>query len=227
MFHAEDLDPRALDRRLEALDPFVVDGGRDAAQHDDLAAFGHLLDEELARDPAKAGVVAGNIEVFDAFFRQAPVDHGDPGAAVGHALHRCGQRFAFERQHHQRVDVAGRDHVLDVVDLLGRVGGGGEHEVELGIGRFQPGDGLLGVEVEPAGPAVGRRRDRHADHGGVLGEGRSGQDERHRRGGKAVFQIHCVSSLVDRCLLSHRVDFLARCSTTARMMMTPWIAPLR
>ena len=134
----------------------------------------------------------------------------------------------FEGQHDQCVDAARRHHVLDVVDLLARIRGRGEHEIELRIDLLEPLDGLLRVEVHAARPAMGRRGDGHADHLGlaILRQRSSSTERQGRASGQQRLHVrHFVSSL--RLAQGYPFALASRCKITARMMMTPWIAPLR
>ena len=231
MLHAEHFDARALDRGLEGFDPLIVDRGRNAAQDDDLAAIRQLFLEIFAGDAAEGGVVAGNVEVLDPLLGKTAIDDRDEFAGIGDALDRTGQRIGFEGQDDQRIDIAGRHHVLDIGDLLAGIAGGGKHEIEIGIGLLQGVDGFLGVEVDAAGPAMGRRGDGDADGRAVavLGAGGARQGEAcgdKRPGREFGHGLHDVFP-PKFAMHPHAPPFRPRCRTTARMMMTPWIAPLR
>ena len=131
-----------------------------------LPPFGHALLEVFGRHRAEARIVAGHIEVFDARLAELAVDHRHPLAGILDLLDRGGHRVRIARQDDERVDIAGRHHVLEIGGLLGRIGRRLEHEFEVRIGLGQTVDRLLGEKVDAAGPAMVGGRHRNADRVG-------------------------------------------------------------
>ena len=157
-FIVQNLDIGALDPLHEGVEALLVDRDRQAAQDDDVATLGQRLLEVSRRVGAQARIVACHIQVFHAGNRQLAVNDGDELAGILDLLDRRGHCIRIAGQNDEGVDIAGRNHVLDVGDLLGRIRGRSKHVFDIGIGDLEPVDRLLGEIVDAAGPAmVGRR----------------------------------------------------------------------
>ena len=175
----------------------------DAAQRHDVALAVQRLGDVLGRDLAEGGVVAGHVGVLRAGVGQAAVDHRDVDALGLDLRHRLGQRRRFEREDDQRVDLGHGRQVLQLVGLLGRVGGGLDRDLQVLVLLLEILLGLVGPVVDAAHEAVRGGRDRHAEID-RLG-GRQRREGRDARGGDGAERQAsgdgmscCLSPVVNR-----------------------------
>src|SRR5690606_1163370 len=227
----------------KGIETFVVDHRGDAAEDDDLSFSAEPFGDVLRGDPPQGGIVTRDVDVFNPFFCQAPVDDGDKDPLLFHKLDGPRQGIRLEVEDHQRVDLMNRHQVLQVVDLLRGAAGRDDDDFEVGISRHEPFRGHVCPVVDTARPPVGRRGNRDADLDLFLGQDAGDREEETQEDdgntdpkGLLSHGSHSLRTMFPaiqgnrrrtRQHAGHSPFLTPRCIKTAAMMMMPCTAPLR